>query len=286
MDIDIRTGECKDHEIIKEEAKKACEVDPECPAGYYNPEPEDDPQLPKSDNPSATEQELIKKINAVLEGAKCYQGTGTTAGIQEIRNFPIPTVKVGDVWILDLSVPRSSVDLKGYLGEIVSHAQECRAQSKLLNNQGGVLSSVSAIKGYCDALPTTSNQWHTFCGYNVSHHSVIANDVPVWSQARANQEANFEVEHDTYDIVEDVCNGFYTQEWKMTFKECRDIESAKVEKSGGPIPSMEIQNDIEDRFNQYRADGGAAMAEEMRKQAIQDRISELFRQMKSLESQK
>ena len=67
----------------------------------------------------------------------------------------------------------------------------------------------------------------------------------------------------------------------MTFKECRDIRDSKEELSGGHIPSTEIQNDAEDKMLQYLKDGGAAMTEELRKKSIQNKISELNRQLKS-----
>jgi hypothetical protein len=300
MDVDFLTGECKPFEIIQEEAYELCVSDPECPAGFYDPAPEADPNMPDETDPakqSTSDKELVKKINEVLEGAKCYQGIGQTNGIQNIRNFEIPVVETTvngvTVWTLDLSSPQSSVDLKGYLGQIIKHAHECDAQSTLLDPQGGVLSSSNAIVGFCDDVPNTSVDFNPICGKVYADHSVVASDVPLVSQLRVNQEANsianlakMGIVHDTFEIVEDVCEGYYTNTYKMTFKECRDIRDSGIVLSGGTPPAMfDYGTEQEAKVNQYKLDGGLEMGQEIAKQKIQEKTRQLLNQLRAMENQ-
>jgi hypothetical protein len=225
-------------------------------------------------------------------GGKCYQGADgtTTAGIQDENSFEIPTIDEvrwvdGEkviVQVLDRS-QTTNEDLKGIVGYIISHQQECIAEEKLLDESGGILSVVDKHFAYCDDVPNTSVEFDPNSGKPYLDHSGIGSNVPTYSQDRVNQESNFGVDmaDNTFDIVEDVCEGYYTESYKMTFQECRDIRDSKVVISGGHVPDMEIQNSIEDRYNQYLADGGKAQAEELRKKAIQDKISELYRQLKA-----
>jgi len=241
------------------------------------------------DNP--TDDRAAKFIDNFV-GGKCYQGAAgsTTAGIQNEFAFEIPTIDEvrwvdGEkviVQVLDRS-QTTNEDLKGIVGYIISHREECIAEEKLLDERGGILSVVDRNFAFCDDVPNTSVEFNPLCGKVYADHSVIASNIPTWSQDRVNQEANFGVDmsNNRFDIVEDVCEGFYTQTYKMTFQECRDIRDSKIIISGGHVPDMEIQNDVEDRMNEYLADGGAAQAEELRKKAISDKISELYRQLKA-----
>ncbi len=293
LDIDITTGECRPFEDIAEEAKE------EYFKSLVNPEPEADPRLPDADSDKVTDKELIKKINNVLESEdpRCYQGWGTTAGVQAVRDFPIPVksyVLNGVTHIeLDTSVPDGAMDYKGLLKEILTHAQECKAQIILNNNQGGILSSQDFQSGFCDLHSdnlSIEESVQAGCGMSSgAYYNNLHATVPEWSQARTSQESNFGIDmsNNRYDIVEDICEGYYTNTYKMTFKECREIRDSKVELSGGHVPELkDYGHDLEIAVNLYKEDGGKSMAEELQKKTIQDKISELFRQMKALESQK
>ncbi len=82
-DIDIETGECRPFGEIAEEAKE------EYFKSLVIPELEEDPRTPDKDSTSASDKELRKKINNILasEDPRCYQGFGTTAGVQNTRDF-------------------------------------------------------------------------------------------------------------------------------------------------------------------------------------------------------
>ena len=118
-----------------------------------------------------------------------------------------------------------------------------------------------------------------------SYYRSLHNSIPVMTQDMANQKANFGVDmsNNIYDIVEDVCEGYYTDTYKMTFKECRDIRDAKIVRSGGHIPSAEVQNDVEDAMNVYRQDGGKAEAEKIIKETIEKKIKNLMEKMRQLQ---
>ena len=295
MDIDITTGECRPFGEIAEEAKEEYFKN----LAIEELEKDKDPRIPSPNSDRPTDKELIKKINNILkaEDPRCYQGFGTTAGVQQVRDFSIPVHTItrdGKTFVeLDTSVPKGAMNYGGLLKEILTHGQECKAQMILNNNQGGVLSSQDYQSGFCDLnSDNLSIEESVQAGCGMSSGAFYNNlnaKVPKWSQARINQEGNFGVDmaNNRYDIVEDICEGYYTNTYKMTFKECRDIRDSKVELSGGHIPSTEIQNDAEDKMLQYLKDGGASQAKELREKTIQKKISQLMKQMQTLrDSQK
>ena len=291
LDIDITTGECRPFEVIQEEARAECDEDIECPTGNYSPPTPTDKFLEnleeQGDRLSTSEKELIKKINAELEGAKCYQGVGTTLGIQNVRNFPIPVVEVpsingGTVWVLDLSTPTASVDLKGYLGKIIRYANECNAQSILLDTQGGVLSSTDRQFGYCDSkvFATPEQSAAEGCGYVVKSHGDIAKSAPIWSQSRINQEANMNDVTDRNPLSLRICN-MYSQMSQLAL----GCETAQPDLSGNTPPTVtDYGKDIEAAVNLYEEDGGDKMAKELMKRSIEEKMSALLTQLRALEN--
>ncbi len=291
MDIDIETGECRPFGEIAEEAKEEYFKN----LAIEELEKDDDPRLPDVDSEKASDKELVKKINNILasEDPRCYQGFGTTAGVQNVRDFSIPVHTItrdGKTFVeLDTSVPTGAMDYTGLLKEILTHGQECKAQMILNNIQGGVLSSQDYQSGYCDVHSkdlTIEESVQAGCGMSSGAFlRDLKATVPEWSQSRINQEGNFglDMANNRYDIVEDVCEGFYTNTYKMTFKECRDIRDAKVELSGGHVPELkDYGHDLEIAVNLYKEDGGASMAEDLRKQIIQEKISQLMKQLQTL----
>lgn len=241
-----------------------------------------------------TDKLMIKQINEMLDSnARCFQGAdGTnTAGIQNERNFPIPTIDIqkfdddGDsytITVLDTRAIITNEDLKGYLGVIEKYKRECQAQMILDDSQGGILSSFDKQFAYCDDVPNTTAEFDPQCGKVYRDHSVIASNIPIWSQERVNQEANFVVEQNSFSIEEDICNGYYSDIYKQTFKECQ----IEYESGNGVIPNGEIFNKAEEKMKQYKSDGGAQMAKELSEKVIAEKISRLLEQIRLLESQK
>ena len=289
MDIDIRTGECRPYDVIQEEAKQLCFDDPECPLGIYNPTIAD-PKIPSEDSDRPSDKELLKRINKELDSdPRCYQGQGTTLGVQNIRNFSISIneyILDGVKHIeLDTSTPFTAMEYRGLLKEILTRNHECKAQMTLQNDQGGVLSSQDFLVGFCDNVPQGSKEFYPICGKTFSH-SENAKSVPIMTQEMANQRANFGVDmsNNRYDIVEDVCEGFYTNTYKMTFKECRDIRDAKIELSGVAKTNLQDYHDNVpgQRYEQFLEDGGVKEGERLAKETLQDKISNLIKQINKM----
>jgi len=290
-DIDIRTGECKPHEIIEEEAIAECEADPTCPRGFYI-EPEEPTKWEKiaeglnPDSPSATDQELIKKINQML-GARCYQGVGTTAGSQEERSFDIPTIKIMvdgvERTVLDTQSSGKSLNLKGILGLIERAVRECVAQEILLDEHGGVMSVADTHFAYCDKiLPSTDVEFDPFCGKNYSDHSVVAQNVPVWSQQRVNEEANRDIDTPVFSILENICKGYYERSYKTIFPEC--VEYFKEIGTGGTYAKQQEMKVYDDSAYQTFKDGDESeQLEKLMKEKLAEDIQGLLALQRALQ---
>ena len=298
LDIDIRTGECKPFEQINEEARLQYDIDPECPSGYYNPV-ETDPQTPDADSPYLTDQDLIKKINSILEDdANCYQGRGTTDGIQEMRDFPIPVTKIikwvnGVKYItyeLDLSTPSSAVQIRGYYAQIVKSAFECHAENTLMNPQGGILSSADAAFGFCDRYAETltiEQSVQAGCGMTSgSYYRSLHADVPIMTQEMANQKANFGIEKAPLRQSNDyVCSHNYAESLRIAYG-CPDLP--KPESGNGKFTELQDYHDNVPgkNYEQYLKDDGKAAGEQALKDTINKKIANLVAEILKLRSQK
>lgn len=287
LDIDIRTGECKPFQWIEEEAKQLCYEDPECPVGIYDPVVTD-PRLPASDE-RLDDQELIKKINSELENIKCFQGIGTTDGIQNDRAFPIPVIEVpvykevdGELvdtgftkYEIDLSTPTGAIDLKGALKDIILRAFECNAQNTLLNPQGGVLSSADALLGYCDKseLLTVEQSIQAGCGVTSGSYYKSLSKIPIMTQDMANQKANFGIEKSKIRQSTDyVCNHNYSEGLRVAYG-CPELPP--IEKTVTPSMKDYHNNPVGQKYEQYLKDEGNDMSKQLAREAIEDKIAKL-----------
>jgi len=289
-DIDIRTGECRPHEIIEEEAIAECEADPSCPRGFYIP-PEEPTKWeligeqldPESD--SASTQELIKKINEML-GARCYQGIGTTAGSQAERSFDIPTVEIMvdgvSRTVLDTQTSSKSLNLKGILGTIERAVRECVAQEVLLNPQGGVMSIVDANFARCDDMPNDTVEFNPFCGKNYSDHAIVAQNVPVWSQQRVNEESNRGIDFHVWNVLEDVCQGYYERSYKMVFQECRDYFFEQGDDYGTYAKKQQMKVYDDSAYQTFKQGNEDEQLEKVTRDNLQDKIDQLRMLMAAL----
>jgi len=291
FDRDGITGKCRPISILEAEAIKECEEDRTCPLGDFGPVYEPPFIAPKLTNP--TSQITIQKINEYL-GSRCFQGIGTTLGIQEKRSFEIPTITatklIGNVYrevlVLD-TTGFTNQSLEGLLGIIERHVRECVAQALLLNPQGGVLSLASAHKGYCDSLVNSNERDIPVCGYTFSEHRQVAKNVPVWSQQRVNENQNRGITHPQWSILEDVCKGYYERSYKMIFDECVIYFSEITPSGSSKKPTMfDYGSEIEAKLNQYLEDDGVSMVKELTKDKIAKAMAELRKQLQALENQK
>lgn len=278
-DRDGITGECTLFSQLEGEAIQICKDDPTCPLqndipGTTKWDKAMDQIKPDSDDIS--DKQLIMRINEML-GAQCYQGYGQSTGIQSIRSFDIPTEEYVDedgITKLRLSQKeiRYNIDLEGLLAEIELHRQECIAQEKLDAGRDIQHRSDKAIQ---DSLLVTLN------------HADVAKDVPVWSQQRASEEANRDIDHQTWSILEDICKGSYAHSFKMTFSECRVFFEENVDQ-GDPSKKPKMTDygaDIEARVNQFDADGGKSMFVELQKEKLAEDIARINQMIRALNDQ-
>jgi hypothetical protein len=297
FDIDITTEECRPFEIIQEEARTQCDDDVTCPTGSYTPPTESEKQIEtliKQNEISAADKRLIYFLESD-EGAKCFQGQGTTSGIQSVRDFPIPTIEtpifeeIDGVMvdtgrtqtILDTTTVMTSIDFTGKLKEIKMFVRECVAQSILLNPQGGILSSADERLGYCDAttFDTPEESARKGCGYSVLTHADIAKKAPVYSQNRVNQESNMHDGSDRSATSPKIC-AMYSQISQRALG-C----PMETPDPNNTVKQTELYNygsDIEQRVNIYEEDGGIEEANKLAKEAIREKISALLNQLNKL----
>ena len=294
FDIDIRTGECRPFEVIQEEARHECDIDPECGSGYYNPAIDPAIPLPDEDTERVDEQELIRKINQLIPEVNCYQGRGTTDGIQDVRDFPIPVHKVQkfvdgvkiETYELDLSTPSSPIQIRGYYATVVKAAFECHAQNTLLNDQGGVLSSQDRTVGYCDRFAeslTVEESIQAGCGMTSgSYYRSLHQDVPIMTQDMANQKANFGIEKSVIrDKHDPVCSHNYAEGLRKAYG-CPGLE--KPESGNGRPTELKDYHDnpVGEAAEQYKLDGGKAETEKLIKDAMAKKIKNLTDQILKL----
>lgn len=239
---------------------------------------------------SASESELERLINNML-GAKCHQGIGTTNGIQNVRSFDIPTITIpvyeeidGEMVdtgrtreVLDTTRTIKDVNLRSVLGELIKDARECAAQTILLDPHGGVLSITDLNFGYCDSIDIEDTTQLAVCGKTYSHATNAAN-VPVWSQARVNEESNPDTLDQPSYNTDFICDGYYSLSYKQSV--------GCPEEYFSTVPSSKTMKDYHDsdvgqRYDQYLEDGGQQAAEDARKKAIQDKIAQLSKQLRA-----
>lgn len=243
----------------------------------------------ETDNP--TDILIIKQINNMLEtDAHCFQGSdgSNTAGIQNERSFPVPTrtittfvegVKYETV-VLDLSTVTTNEDLKGFLGKIIAHKLECKAQMILDDPQGGILSSVDQMFGYCDEVDILDTTQLATCGKTYDHKT-NAQDVPEWSQVRVNEEANRDDTTDRNPLRLEVC-ALYSQQTQVAL----GCPTDEPEQSGGnPTELTNYGAEIEAMIEQFKADDGATMFEQLQKDKIAEDIARLSKQLRELREQ-
>ncbi|MEK0337477.1 MAG: hypothetical protein QQN41_08605 [Nitrosopumilus sp.] len=305
FDIDYLTGECRPHEIIEEEAILLCEEDPDCPRGFYIPTAEKtkwEIELDKVDNreDSYSKDELVKLINEMLDNpSQCYQGVGTTAGSQEKRSFDIPTFYEA-VWeynedgilydtgktklVLDTRTEITERNLRGMLGQIVKDARECAAQIVLLNPQGGIMSSADANFAYCDTVDLKDTSQQLQCGKTYNHQT-NADKVPIWSQQRVNEQQNRDIDWHQWNIVDDVCNGYYERSYKMVFQECIDYfrEQGLVQETYAKRQQMKYYDDS--AYQNFLEFGDEDQRDKIREDRLQKKIQQAYREYNAFKDQ-
>lgn len=264
--------------ILEQEAKEAYDIFVEAQLDKQKPYWETVSDRLPDDPKSNANRVLVDKVNQLLEApSECYQGRGTTNGLQEVRAFDIPVVEVpvyvtdinGDLqktsqtkWVLDETMPLSNIDIRGFLATIYKNVRECAAQMILDNPQGGIYSSTNTVKGFCDNVDgelTVAQSIKAGCGITSgSFHKDLIEDTPNWSQSRVNAEANMDA---SLQEVNPMCTSYNSDSTKRDYG-C-DISIGYLESTRSTPEMTDHGKEIEAKFNQYKIDDGASMRQDI-----------------------
>jgi len=267
-DRDFETHECKPDAVIEEEAKQACYDDPTCPVGIWN-DPTTKKVVNNEDIITADEMTASQKVEKNYTNAlkdlcaydiDLYQdGTTFEVAFDEYLDHETGELKTKfkkffdlksiDLRTLDPDTKRLMLAVEACIGE-----QELKVREKI-----GWLTTDTEDK--------------------IFNHADIAQFVPPISADRLNEIENAKVEQQGFSIVNDICNGYYTNSWKLTFKECQ----VDYPVGNGTAPEMKdtIQGEIKENLEQYEEDDGDQMAKDLVKEKIAKKISSLLAQMKA-----
>jgi hypothetical protein len=189
------------------------------------------------DDPPKTWSELDEKWK--LEHlVKCWYGLSQSRGIQTENSF------VTSSWIEDSTVAKATD------ASVIDRAMDiCRAESTFLELVGDKR----------EAGDVRSRQgWF---GIIEESHTERASDVPTWSQERVNQEANQGI-----DTTKNYCEE--VQHLGLQTKEYLGCNPPKVHVITNGF--VNYANEIEDKWTQYKLDGGLEQAKQIRAEKLSD----------------
>lgn len=181
----------------------------------------------------------------------CWYGLNQSRGIQTEDSF------VTSSWTETPSVAKATD------ASIIDRAiDECNAETKMLKILGD------------DRQPGDVRSAQGWFGIVEAPHGERVKDVPVWSQERVNQEANKDRNNNiSYcDSVQHL--GLAT----LRYLDCPDPTRPDPQ---APVVIYDsfvtTQNDIEDRWTQYKLDGGAVETDRIKAEALAKHQAELYK---------
>lgn len=110
------------------------------------------------------------------------------------------------------------------------------------------------------------------------YHSDAAFGIPPIGQAQVNERAN--VGFSNTSIKNTICNGYIDNNYKKEYG-CFDDDEVPQGDEPKPLTNL-IPESIESKIEQYNRDGGAAMAKQLQKEHITDKLLALQKQLRSL----
>lgn len=207
------------------------------------------------DNPPRTEAdkeylELLKYL------AECQRGYNESYGVQQSDSFAI-----SHTWINESDAWLKAIDLTGRHGELRKNIEACIAQRTILNPV--ILGEYTLHKG-------------EFFGLTQKHHS----ENPTITTDESKHTASFAV----YDTLSE--RDFEQEEHDAQNKLCSIASSFRLDycikdnsvNVGGVVS---FQNDAEDKWLQYKSDGGKQMAKELAKEKLLEKQKQLLEMMRS-----
>lgn len=259
---EARTTVCPDRFVLQEDGKTCLPVT--CADGFYLdltdlickpdavPDEITDKEIEKfkkqlshyEKNPPTTWDRLDEKwkLEHLL---KCWYGLNQGRGIQNLDSF------VTSSWMEESDVPKAT-----HVSIIDRAIDTCKAQTTMLEILGDKreIGDVRSRQG-----------WH---GIVLPTHGELAADVPVWPQSRVNQEANQGLA-DNLDYCDAVVRLDLATKRFLGCTPASDI----IILHGSVV---ETQNDVEDKWLEYKTDGGEQQAKEIKAALLAEKRKELL----------
>ena len=201
------------------------------------------------DNPprSASDKEYYELLKNL---AQCQRGYAESRGIQtnEWYDISYTWVNDGEAWL-------KSLDYKGRHAELKMAIEECIAQRTILNpvilgaeyyNKGQYFGKIQPSHQEMATITTEESKW-------------------IASFAVYDKLRDKDIEFEKRFAKDSMCS--MSTSFKLDY--CKNPVYVNV---GG---SVSIQNDIEDRYNQYLQDGGKAQSKEIREQILNEQMKKL-----------
>ena len=265
-DRDLDTHECKLDAVIEEEAWQACYDDPTCPVGIWN-----DP--------------VTKKI---VNNEDIITADEMTASEKVTKDY---TNALKDLCAYDIALYQDGTEFEVAFDEYLDHETgELRTKFKKFFDMKSIdlgtldpdtrrlMLAVEACIGESELKVREKIAWLTTDTEDKQvNHADVAFGIPPIGQSRLNEIENAKVEQQGFSIVNDICNGYYTNSWKLTFKECQVDYS--VGNGTAPVMKDTISGEIKEQLEQYVEDDGDQMAKDLTKKHIEEKIASLRKQM-------
>ena len=258
LDRDIETNECKTPEDIARDALAACKEDLTCPSGFYE---QPDGTVINFDDLIAESQ----KTPDVLPDEGYYMCANDIALYQGGNQFDVPI----EIWIDDDGnknvrlIDDNSIKTDQFTTMEELAIEACFGQWDL------------EIREAVDIRTMVPNS-EDYAPY----HSDVAFGIPAISQDRLNELQNEDAPM-VVSIKNIICNGYYSDAYKISYG-C-DKDAAFENLYDAPELSNVFPDEIASKINQYNNDDGAAMAKQLQKDHITDKLLSLQKQLRALE---
>jgi len=201
---------------------------------------------------TATEKEYYELIT---QYAECQRGLDQARGIQEESTFRVGAIQMDNPEWAPENIERGQSHSK-----LAMAVQECLAQRIHL---------LPALGDYRAEGDVQSRQ--SWFGQTQKYHAEFADKVPQWSISRAEAEANKDFTQQTPHEI--LCN---SDRVTKKYKQDQGCEEYLIN-INCPSCNIEYQSTAMDKWNQYKADGGASMFEEIKRQVISDKINQFLK---------
>jgi hypothetical protein len=238
--------ETETEEIIEEQVKPQVDI-----PKTLKPYVQDLERLKENPPNRVSDKEYLELLKYLAE---CQRGYNESYGIQKTDSFAI-----SQTWINENEAWLKSIDLTGRHGELRKNIEACIAQRTILNPV--ILGEYTLHKGQ-------------FFGQTQQHHSdnPTIKDEHLASFAVYDKLTVRDFEQEKRNAQDTLCN--IASSFRLDY--CINKINVNV---GGVVS---FQNDAEDRWLQYKEDGGKQMARELAAEKLREKQQQLMEMMKKL----